>query len=440
MRSFKLIWLGQLVSLLGSSLTTFALSVWVYQETGSVTDYTIVQLCGLLPPIILSALAGGMRDRFTWRQLMIVADAGGLMGVIALVGLASLGFLRLWQLCICIAVSSSLTALRAPSYSAAIAQLLVKEQLGRANGMVGLAQAMTRVFAPSLAGVLLVPLGLQGILLMNGIAYGAALATLALIPPVAPQPDTSRQESFKARLAGSVHYVLARKGLAALLVYYAALNFIMGMVTVLVMPLVLSIGTPTTLGMVLSAGGLGMLTGSLLMSAWGGPRRRIHGALGFMLIAAVSLVIGGSVPSVPLLAVAAFGFFFAFPIAGGCNESIWQTKVDSAMRVRVFALAAASKGTLPLGFLAAGPLADRVFEPLMAPHGLLASSAGSWIGVGHGRGAALLIMANGCLIALIVALGYSSPRVRLVEDELPDAPPAPAGPPVSLEPLPSDAR
>jgi DHA3 family macrolide efflux protein-like MFS transporter len=190
---------------------------------------------------------------------------------------------------------------------------------------------------------------------------------------------------------------------------------------VLATPLVLSLADAATLGMVLSTGGVGMLLGSVLMSVWGGPKRRIHGMYAFMLLDGLAILTAGVWPSTVLFAVAAFGFFFALPLDAGCSQAILHAKLQPRLQGRVFAtqhmLAGAS---LPVGFLLAGPLGDW-FEPLLAHGGPLADSVGLVLGEGAGRGIGLLFVILGGLYVLLTALAYLYPRLRLVEIELPDA-------------------
>ena len=199
-------------------------------------------------------------------------------------------------------------------------------------------------------------------------------------------------------------------------------NFLLGTVSVLATPLVLTFASPEVLGTVLSIGGSGMLVGSILMSLWGGPRPRIHGVLGFMLLIGLAMMLAGLRPSPGLFACAAFLFFFSLPIIEGSSLAIWQTKVDPGLQGRVLAVRnMIAWSSLPLAYLTAGPLADHVFEPLLAAGRPLAGSVGQIIGVGPGRGMGLLFIVMGILTVLVTVAGSLYPRLRLVEQELPDA-------------------
>ncbi len=183
-----------------------------------------------------------------------------------------------------------------------------------------------------------------------------------------------------------------------------------------------SFADPATLGWVVSFSGVGMLAGGVAMGVWGGPRRRILGVLGFQLLSGVALF-AAALPATPgMLAGAAFVFMFAMPVMVGSAQAIWQVKVPAGVQGRVFAVRRmVSLSAPPVAALLAGPLADGVFEPAMASSGALADSVGRVLGTGPGRGIALLFVVLGILAALNVLLAWLSPRIRNVEDDLPDA-------------------
>ena len=157
------------------------------------------------------------------------------------------------------------------------------------------------------------------------------------------------------------------------------------------------------------------------MSAWGGPKPRVYGILGFSVLQGVVLFAAGLPPQVVILAAAAFLYFFSLPIINGSSQAIWQSKVAPDVQGRVFAVRRMiAWSSLPLAYLAAGPLADRVFEPLMAVGGPLAGSVGRFVGVGPGRGIGLLYIVLGTVSLLATVVGFLYPRLRRVEVELPD--------------------
>lgn len=425
MTSFVVIWVGQVVSTLGSGLTGFALAVWVYQQTGSTTRFALIAFVTFLPGILLSPLAGALADRWDRRLAMIVSDLGAAGATLALVLLIWRGRLELWQIYLLMFVVSAFGALRWPAFAAATTLMVPKRHLGRAGGMTEMGEAAGELVAPLIAGALVMTIGRQGILLIDFATYLVAVIALLAVrippPPVTAEGAAARGSLLREALHGW-WFIRRRPGLLALLLLFASTHVGLGMVQILLTPMVLSFASAAVLGGVLTVAGVGMLAGSLVMSAWGGPRRRVAGILGLLALQGTTLLFGGLRPSAPLIAGVAFVFLFAIPILNGCSQALWQTKVAPDLQGRVFAVRrTVAWSTLPLTYLVAGPLADRVFEPLMAVGGPLAGSVGRLIGVGKGRGIGLLVIVLGVLVLLVVAAAWRNPRLRHLESELPDA-------------------
>jgi MFS family permease len=422
---FALIWLGQLVSLTGSGLTSFALGVWVYQSTGSITQYALISFFTYLPTVVLSPVAGVLVDRWDRRWVMMLGDAGAGLSTLALLLLLVTGRLEIWHIYLATTINSIGSFLQRLAYYASTTLLVPKKHFGRSSGMIQLGRAAAKVATPVLAAWLVLMIDIQGVILIDVATFIFALFTLQIVR--VPKPETSAagqkgRDSFLSEATFGWTYVKARPGLLGLSLFFAALNLAVDMAIVLITPLVLSFADVSTLGAILSAGGIGMLCGGAVMSIWGGPKRRINGVYGFVLLGGIAWLLGGLQPSALLVAVAVFTVFFSTQIVSGCAHAIWQSKVAPDLQGRVFSVRPVlAYPTTCIAYLLAGPLADYVFEPLLAKGGPLAGSIGQIIGTGPGRGIGLLYIVAGIFVALITIIAYSYPRLRLVEDELPDA-------------------
>lgn len=425
MGAFATIWLGQLVSIIGSGLTDFAIGIWVYQRTGSVTKFALVTLSFSIPRLLVTLLAGALVDRWDRRLIMILSDAGSALCTLALALLLLAGRLEVWNLCLIIALSSIFGVFHRLAFTAATVFLVPKRHLGRASGMTQTGQAVAQIVAPLLAGELLLTGGLLGVLVIDCATFLVALLALLLVrvpSPAASAEGAAGGGSLRREIAGGWRYIKARSGLLRLLLFFTVINFSVGLSTVLFMPLLLSFASIQTASLIISLGSVGLLAGSLAMSLWGGPDRRVYGVLGFGLLLGLCLVLAGSRPSAWLVAAATFGVLFTPPIINGCSQAIWQSKTPPDLQGRVLSVRMLiGWSASPLAYAAAGPLADNVFEPLLAPGGALAGSLGRLIGVGQGRGIGLLFIAAGVVTTLAALGGFLSPRLRMLEDELPDA-------------------
>ncbi len=423
-RTFLVIWFGQLISLTGSGLTSFALGVYIFEGTHSTTLLAFNILAFMLPGILFSPLAGALVDRWDRRWAMILSDAGAGLSTLAVVILLHFNQLELWHIYLATFVSSAFSTLQWPAYSAATTLLVPKEHYGRASGMVQLGEAVSYLIAPVLAGALFGLIGLQGVILIDFVTFAFAVGTLLLVR--IPRPETTAvgeeaKESLLREAFFGWRYITARPGLLGLLMIFAGFNFFSSMIGPLLTAMLLILSTPEVLGIIMSIMGAGMLIGTLVMSVWGGPKRRIVGLLGEMLFASLCFALLGLSPSLILISIAGFVVMFISPLGNGCSQAIWQSKVEPDVQGRVFAVRRMLASIAsPLGILAAGPLADGVFEPLMAIGGPLADTVGRVIGVGPGRGIGLLFIISGLLTGLITASGALFPRVRRIEIELPD--------------------
>jgi MFS family permease len=421
-RAFGLVWAGQLISLIGSGLTSFALGVWVFQKTGSVTQFAGIAFFGALPGLIVAPMAGVVVDRLDRRTVMLWTNLLSGLRTLTVAALLWTGHLLVWHIYVAVAVASVFRTFHLPAYIAATTLLVPKKHLARASGMTQFGQAAADSLAPFLAGLLVTFIRVEGVLLIDFATFLFAIVTLALVRIPRPVEAARVRRSMYQEAIEGWRFIRDRAGLRGLLNYFAMLNLILSMVSVLMVPLVLSVTNAKVLGRVLMISSAGLLTGSVLMSVTGGPRRRIHGVLGFGLLLGVGLVVVGLRPNPWLIAAGLFITMFGAPVINGASQAIWQAKVPPELQGRVFAVRRMlAQFTAPMGHLAAGPLADKVFGPLLLPGGALAGSVGLVLGVGKGRGIGLLCICLAVVPILASVWGYAQPRMRQVDEDLPDA-------------------
>lgn len=423
MRTFLTVWAGQLVSITGTTLTGFGLQVWVYLETGSVTRLAMVSLAFALPSVLLAPIAGALVDRWDRRLTMLGADLLAGMTTLALAALYFTGHLQVWHLYLLIGFGALGNAFQAPAWMAAIPLLVPKRHLGRANGLVQLNEAIGLVAAPAIAGAMLATVGLGAVLLTDVATFVVAVATLIVVRfPPTPRGEHAATDSIRTDVAAGWRYLRQRTGLLWLLIVYAGVNFVLAFVNTLIIPLIVSFASEAAAGGIFSAAGVGMLAGSLLMSTWGGPgRRRVAWIMGGMAVGGLCVVVTGLRASLALIAVGTVLLMLGSPVVNTASQVIWQLKVTPEMQGRVFALRRmVAQAAYPLGIVLAGPLADRVFEPLLAPGGGLAGSLGRVIGIGPGRGIGFMFILAGLGTVILAAAGWAHPRVRRLEEEIPD--------------------
>jgi hypothetical protein len=358
---------------------------------------------------------------------MIVADSGNALATLAIVLLLYFNSLEVWHIYLLSVVGSAFGTFQRPAYEASITMLVPKKHLTRANGMMQSASALGGILAPLMAGFLFVTIGLGGIVLIDFATYFVAVFTLLLVR--IPQPKVEPlSEEHKSEVLSDVRfawrYLRERPGLLGLQLYYASVNYFLSTVFVLSGPLLLSQHDARVFGVVQMVLGIGGLAGGMLASTWGGPQKHlVRAAIGGIALYMVGIIVAGARihPAYPALGLAFT--VFVVTIVQSISNAIWQLKVAPEVQGRVFSLRYMLATIItPLAYLTAGPLADQVFEPLMSEGGALSTTGlGTLLETGPGRGIGLMYVLSGVLVILISLITYLNPRVRRLEQEVPDA-------------------
>ncbi|WP_434446498.1 MFS transporter [Lentzea sp. E54] len=427
--AFTIMWVGQLLSAIGTRMTNFALSIWVWQHTGSATSMALMMFCGFGSTVLFSPLAGRFVDRWPRKLSILVSDAGSFVTTFALLGLFLTGSTELWHLYVVNAVTGALLAMEGPAYAATISVMMDKGRFLRANAMMWSVKTFPVIFAPAFAAALLGFTGLNLILFLDGLTYLVAIvAVLAVhIPPV---PGQNREKStFWQDCAFGFRYILDRPPLLGMQVVLFAISLLAALAWALLVPLVLARtgGDETTLGVVQTVGAVGGVLGGVLLGVMKPPRRKMLVVLGAILVfSIVGRILYGVGDGLIAWAAAMFFVQLTIPFIDGLAQTIWQEKVDPAVQGRVFS----AKGffenlSVPIGFAASGPLVDKVLEPAMRGDTALAGTFGWLVGTGPGSGIGLLFVIVGVLGAGVGVAGLLSRNVREAETLVPDHEPEP---------------
>jgi len=406
--AFRVLWLGQALALLGREMTWFALTLYAYGKTGQATTLSLMGFFHFLPLILLSPLAGALVDRYPRKWAMLAADLGGGLATGFLLLLYLLGRLEVWPLYLVSALTGALSSLHWPALSAALSAMLEKRDYARASGMMSLAESLAGVGAPILAAALLKPLGLGGIFALDLLGASAAVLSLLLVPIPNPRLEAREKTSWIGEALFGFRFILERPSLLGLQLMFFGINFLttLGSTVLPAMVLAKTGMSEAALALVRSAAGLGGVAGGLLLSLWGGPRKRVHGVFLGMALSSLALALMGAVEEPSAWAVLAFLGSFFIPVLNGSNQAIWQAKVPLSVQGKVFAARRMIAWCAnPLAMLLAGPLADRVFGPRY----------------GQGEGIALMLLLFGSLGVFWGLSGYLLPKVREAEGLLPDA-------------------
>jgi DHA3 family macrolide efflux protein-like MFS transporter len=427
MRAFYVLWSGQFVSIFGSAMTSFAITLWAWDFSQSATTLVLVGLASLLPRTLLSPFAGTLVDRWNRKLVMALSDAGAAIATAFLLILFANGRTQLWHLYLAGLLVGGSGAFQYPATVSVITTMVSKEQLSRANSLRSLIGSASSVGAPLLAGGLIAVIGINGILVIDLVTFFMALATLLIIHIPQPAPTEAGETgrgSFWQETINGLNYILARASLVSIFLLFMASNISAGFVTPMINPLVLarSGNDAAVLGLVRSAGSIGFVAGGLLMTVWKGPRRRMNGvALGFIMEGLLGALVLGLGQNAPAWMIGFFMAGVAITVVNTLYIAILQAKIAPDLQGRIFGIEyLITTASFPIGQLIAGFLGDNWLEPAMRAPGSLANAFDWLVGTGPGAGFGLVIVIGGLLTAAVGVSCWLIRPVREIETLLPD--------------------
>jgi len=366
---FFTVWGGQAFSLFGSQLVQFALVWWLTKETGSATVLATATLVALLPQVLLGPFVGTLVDRWNRRNIMIVADTAIALFTLLLFYLFATGQVQIWHIYAIMAIRSLGGAFHVPAMTASTSLMVPNKHLARIAGANQTLQGLLNIFAPPLGALLIELFSTQNVLLVD--IGTAALAVLPLLFIPIPQPARHtkqangeiEQTSYMHDLREGFSYVVKWKGLLGLIILAMILNFLLVPASSLLPLVVTKIfkGGAAELGWVESVFGVGVIVGGVLLSIWGGFKRRIMTSFSGIIGLGVGIVMIGFVPDTMfyLLLSAQFLIGFMQVFANGPIMAIMQSTIAPDMQGRVFSLLGAGAiAMMPVSLLIAGPISD----------------------------------------------------------------------------------
>jgi len=401
MRDFWVFFTGQAFSLLGSRLVQFSIVWWITSTTGSASVLAFASIMALLPHVLISPFAGALVDRWDRRKVMMAVDAVNAFAVVVLALLFTWNSIQFWHIYALMFVRAVGGAFHWPAMQASMSLIVPEEQLSRVAGLNQALMGLSAIMAPPLGALLLNVLPIESILAMDVGTAALAITLLMFIKILQPDnKDSEKTSEGLKQVLGDIRegfrFVAGWKGL--LIIMGIAMTFNLLMVPAMSLtPLLVTehfAGGPKEYAVLEATIGLGMVTGGLLLGAWGGFKSRILTGFAGAIIMGVGTGLVGLAPSnlyiMALVGMALTGFMN--PIVNGSIFSLLQAKVPPEMQGRVFTLMMSGTAAMaPLGLTFAGPLSEVL-------------GVRSWF------------LAGSVVIILMSAAAYFSPSVRELED------------------------
>jgi MFS transporter, DHA3 family, macrolide efflux protein len=418
--TFIIIWFGQVVSTIGTYMTDFAIALWVWQLTSSASALTLVAFFSQILRIPTTVFAGIIVDRFNRKNLMILGDSIAAISTIALLALYLTHNLQIWHLYFTGAINGCFRQIQDLAYEASLTQIIPKQHYARATSMGSVVHYGPVILAPAFAGSLYPLIGLAGILLIDIFSFIVAIITLFLIAiPQPPQTKTENQAlaNLFTDITFGFRYLLTNRSLRNFLLAISLFWFAHDFAESVGDPMILarSNSNPTVLASISAAAGISGVMGAIILSIWGGPKRRIYGMLLGFIGAGASKTAFGLGRNLSVWIPAQFCSSLNFPLMDSCETAIWLAKVPPHLQGRVFAAKSLMSQLLSsFATLITGLLADKVLEPAVILKGGI-------FGSGKGTGISFLYVMGAACMLLVGLFGFIFPSLRNIEKILPDS-------------------
>ncbi len=426
-RRFLVLWFGAMVNSLGSGMTAFATAAFAFQLTGSASAVSAVLASAVIPPILLGPVTGVFADRYDRRLLMALGDGGGVLGIGLTWWAVSQPEPSIAIISIGMLLTGLFTALAEPAFKASVTDLVDPDDYQRSSALMQLIGAGRLLVAPALAGLVLAVASIKWILAADAATVVITVAcTLAVRQALGSSDERAtprpRTAGLIADLGEGVRTLAAVRGVMVLLAVFVLTTFAAGLAQVLFKPLMLPRISVSAQGALESVSASGMIVGSIAIGLFAG-RWRSHRTLVTGLFAAGAFL--GLLPfgGIWWVAVSGFCFFASLALINTGADVLVRSSLPNGTQGRAWGLIGfLSQFGFPMAFVIAGPLADLVFEPLLAADGPLASTLGAVVGVGPGRGISMIFALAGIMIVLAGAAANRSPSIAALEPETVDDP------------------
>ncbi len=414
---FLLLWSGELISAIGSGLTSFGLGVYVFQQTGKASAMALVTLLAFLPSLLLGPVAGVFADRYDRRLLMVLGDSLSALGLVFILVCMLQGEAQLWQICVGVTISSVFASLLDPAYKATVTDLLTEDQYTKASGLVQMASSAKYLISPIIAGFLLTVADIKLLLVIDICTFFVTVVATLVVRSGLASKKSVQSQSFVREIKAGWDAVSQNKGVFALVIMASALTFFLGFIEMLSLPMILAFSDTSVAGTLETIAASGMLVSSVLIGIL--PIKQ-----GYVKLLSISLfgeglfmAMFGLRENIALIGISGFLFFAMMPFANASLDFLVRTNIENSVQGRAWALIGLIS---QLGFVAAyafsGVLADYVFTPLLLDGGALADSVGRITGTGSGRGTGFLILLAGVLLCVTAVIVYHMPSIRKLEN------------------------
>ena len=398
---FMLLWSGEFISAIGSGLTSFGLSVYVFRQTGSAASMGLVTLLAFLPTLLFSVPAGVLADKYDRRLLMMIGDGFSALGIVYILICMLQGEAKLYQICVGVFVSAVFSSLLEPSYRATVTDLLTKEEYSKASGLVSIAGSARYQISPVLAGILLAVSDIRLLFVIDISTFILTVISTAVVRKGIATKETENQSGFFQSLTEGWRAIADRRGVLLLILVSSVMTCFMGAIQILSEPLILDFADSTTLGIAQTVCASGMLVSGLFLGMRGVKKGYVKVLAISLFLTGITMIGFGIRENIYIICLFGFLFFATLPFANNCLDYLVRTDIPDELQRRAWGVL----GFLSqIGYVVAYGLA-----------GVAADGIASKLQIGVGRGAAGVVMTAGVLLSLTALSLYPIKSIRALE-------------------------
>ena len=421
MKNFYKLWLGELISNIGSGMTAFALSVYIYEKTGSVSYVSLITLLSFMPSIILSPIGGLLADRYDRRLLMIIGDLFSGLGLVYILWNIQAGEKSIVPIFVGITFSSIFTSLLEPSYRATLTDILEEENYAKASGLIQVAGSAKYLISPVIAGMILSVADIRVILLLDILTFITTCLMIFLVrKSMNSETQNYKKDSFKELLEG-LFIIKENRGVYSLVIIMFFVCFFMGFIQILIRPMILALSSVKTAGMMESLCAAGLLIGSLWIGIAGIKKNYSKILAVACFFCGIFMSMTGVNENLAIIGISTFLFFSTLPFMNSCADVLVRVSIPNELQGRVWGLISliTQIGTV-IAYIISGVMADYIFEPMFNKNGLLVKNIGMIIGTGKGRGIGFMLILSGMGMLIMAIVIWKNGKIREVSEKCVD--------------------
>lgn len=393
LKTYLMLWSTQSLSGLGSAMTSYALVLWLYQQSGSALETALLSICSYAPYVLMSIFAGALSDRWNKKRTMLVCDLLAAVSTVGVLVLLKNGLLMPWHMYVLNAINGLMNTVQQPASDVAATLLVPKEYYQKTSGLRSFSNSLNGILHPVIASALFAFYGMDLVIAVDLATFAVAFVVLLLFIriPEMPQEEKPKENLLDAAKVG-LKWLRANPLILDLILFLAFINLVASAYNAALPAMLLSRenGGETVLGTVNAVTGIASLAGGLIVTLLPTPKDRVR-------VICLSLLFSMSTENfflafgrTPLLwCIGAVLGWLAIPLMNANMDVIFRSTIPTDMQGRVFSCRNTLQFfTIPVGYFLGGLLVDQVFEPLMAAQtgGVLVSL----FGTGKGSGAAVL--------------------------------------------------